>query len=347
MRVNQKEGGQISIRFAHVADFHLGYEQYGLEQRHQDFATAFYQAARKTVELGLKVMLVAGDLFHVRNLNPKTLTQAVSVLKYLREEGVLVIAVEGNHDTPGYDGFSWFDYLQAEGYLLLLSPVYEEGKVSFGLPYKIETEVAGRPSDRAGRKLPEGRVGCVELNGCCIYGVGYLGASLNTLLPSIVDAIKADDYKGPKVLLMHAGVEGFIPHLTGLNATALNELRKAVDYLALGHIHIGYGVDNFAYNPGAVEPANISEFDREQGLLEVSFDASASPDGQRYVPVVKRHRLSGRLFLRQNIDCDALKSRQEFDTLICSSAEILEEEYENIDKAVYTSVKSFTNPYVS
>ena len=50
--------------FVHVADLHLGYAQYNLDVRREDFENAFKEVVDKTIELKTDFILIAGDLFH-------------------------------------------------------------------------------------------------------------------------------------------------------------------------------------------------------------------------------------------------------------------------------------------
>ena len=52
-----------AFSFVHVADLHLGYAQYGLQARRDDFLKAFEEVAEKTIQLKPDFMIVAGDLF--------------------------------------------------------------------------------------------------------------------------------------------------------------------------------------------------------------------------------------------------------------------------------------------
>ncbi len=52
-----------AFSFIHVSDLHLGYAQYGLEARRQDFDNAFSEIVDKAIELKPDFMIIAGDLF--------------------------------------------------------------------------------------------------------------------------------------------------------------------------------------------------------------------------------------------------------------------------------------------
>jgi DNA repair exonuclease SbcCD nuclease subunit len=85
--------------FVHVADLHLGYAQYNLDQRRQDFDNAFKEVVDKTIELKPDFMLIAGDLFHQPRPSNVTLETAITNFRRLKEAGIPVLAVDGGHDS--------------------------------------------------------------------------------------------------------------------------------------------------------------------------------------------------------------------------------------------------------
>jgi len=85
--------------FVHVADLHLGYVQYNLDARRQDFDNAFKEVVDKTIELKPDFMLIAGDLFHQPRPSNVTLETAITSFRRSREAGIPVLAVDGGHDS--------------------------------------------------------------------------------------------------------------------------------------------------------------------------------------------------------------------------------------------------------
>jgi len=85
--------------FVHVADLHLGYEQYNLAVRREDFDRAFHEVVEKTIELKPDFMIIAGDLFHHARPSNTTLEKAIKKFRRLKEAGIPVLAVEGSHDA--------------------------------------------------------------------------------------------------------------------------------------------------------------------------------------------------------------------------------------------------------
>ena len=114
--------------FFHTADNHLGYEQYGLKERFNDFARAFLAVVDAAIERQADFFLVAGDLFNRRAIDAMTLMQAKTAFERLKDAGIPAIAIEGNHDRSYYrDGISWLQFLCWDGLIQLLNPTVRDG----------------------------------------------------------------------------------------------------------------------------------------------------------------------------------------------------------------------------
>ena len=85
--------------FVHAADLHLGYSQYGLEARRQDFDNAFKELVDRTIELKPDFMIIAGDLFHQARPSNHTLENTIRSFKRLKDAGIPVLTVDGSHDS--------------------------------------------------------------------------------------------------------------------------------------------------------------------------------------------------------------------------------------------------------
>jgi len=107
------------MKFAHIADVHLGYEQYNQPWRAEDFAKAFKVIAEKAVESNADFVVIAGDLFHRSLPSPRTIKEAVETLWMFRKENIPVFAVEGNHDKTSRD-ISAYHLLESLGLLNVL-----------------------------------------------------------------------------------------------------------------------------------------------------------------------------------------------------------------------------------
>ncbi|MCG3212534.1 MAG: 3',5'-cyclic adenosine monophosphate phosphodiesterase CpdA [Anaerolineae bacterium] len=227
--------------FLHMADVHLGYQQYQSEERLKDFSRVFRQAIENAIARQVDFVLIAGDLFHKASINPTTLLQAKVPLDNLRQAGIPVIAITGNHDATRYgQRFSWLDYLVADGCLTLLKPGF----------------TANGQLD-----LTPGNGGYIDLHGVRVIGLNYLGASTSSILTDLPESLAAL----PKdvdftVLMAHFGLEGEVPNLNGaISHSTLAPLKPHINYLALGHVHKPVVRDGWIYNPGSLEACGMDE----------------------------------------------------------------------------------------
>jgi DNA repair exonuclease SbcCD nuclease subunit len=244
------------VRFLHVADVHLGFDRYDNKRRSQDFFYAFYDAL-ETYAVGESVdfVVIAGDLFEHRMIQPAILNQAQRCLKLLEDAAIPAIAIEGNHDNRPYGTkTNWLRYLAELGQLVLLEP----GDTAAG----ESLYEAWSPSSKRGSYID---LDC----GVRVLGSAWYGATAPVAIQKIAEAI-ADlpPCTEPQILLFHHGLEGQIARYAGaLRYADLLPLKEAgIDYLALGHIHKSYSIDNWVFNPGSIEANSIEESTYERGV---------------------------------------------------------------------------------
>jgi exonuclease SbcD len=131
------------------------------------------------------------------------------------------------------------------------------------------------------------------------------------------------------VLLLHTGVEGILPQLHGLPTRQQFEpLRELVDYVALGHVHKPYAIDDWLYNPGSTETWGAEEAAWERGYYYVEVD-TAAPAGQprhRAHHVINPRRPFVRLAFRVDGLPDPTALYDRFERFCRRQAEELEEE---------------------
>jgi DNA repair exonuclease SbcCD nuclease subunit len=273
------------MKFLHTADVHLGYQQYGSKERFNDFSKAFLHIVEQALEEDVDFLLLAGDLFHKRTVDPLAMRIAIEGLRMLREAEIPVLAVEGNHERAYYrDQYSWLDLLEGLGYLYLLNPRFGDGEASLD------------SYDDAGGAYVDLGSGNADLS-VRVYGLKYYGASTGRVFDLFADAIAEQDADVDVTILMaHAGVEGQLPHYSGtLTYDALAPLREHVDYLALGHIHKPYALDSWIYNPGSPETCGMDEVAwPNRGVYLVELEPGHNPGHHaELIPTPRRpfHRL--------------------------------------------------------
>jgi exonuclease SbcD len=249
------------MKFLHLADIHLGCRRYNLEERTKDFFRAWYDViTNHAIGNNLDFVLIVGDFFDRRNIDPQAMNHAMAGLELLREAGIPVVAIEGNHDQrDAVSDFSWLRSLSQWGFLKLLEPTRDEdGRVTL-VPWDEE--------ERAGSY--------VDIAGARIFGSHWYGASANAAIPVLSDALRRASERGLfNILMLHTDVEGQINRpIPALTIAKLQELKQLTGYVALGHTHKRFDVDNWAFNPGSLEATSIDEYREERGAYLVEVDS--------------------------------------------------------------------------
>ena len=246
------------MKFLHISDIHLGCTRYQLPESPRDFFNAWFDVINKYA-IGEKVdfVIMGGDFFHKRNVEPETMNYAFAGLSLLKDAGIPVISIEGNHDQKHNDTeYSWLRSLSNWNLVYLLEPEKSEGKLSYK-PWNDD----------------EKRGGFIDIGNARIFGSDWFGASANWAIPMLTESIKQNQREGAfHILLLHTDVEGHQTHpIPALTIANLTELKSVTNYVALGHTHKMYDIDNWAFNPGSLEITKIDEFRETRGawLVEV------------------------------------------------------------------------------
>ena len=209
-------------------------------------------------------VIMCGDFFHKKVVPPETMNYAVEGLDLLRKHGIPVVTIEGNHDQHYADNdYSWLRSLANWDLLNLVEPESNEGEISYSA-WDAETK----------------RGGYIDIGRARIFGSHWYGAETNRYVPKLIEAIRENRREGAfHILLLHTDVEGHQMHpIPAMTIDSLNKLKEVTDYVGLGHTHMHYEIDNWAFNPGSIEVTNISEYRETRGafIVEVAEDNSLS-----------------------------------------------------------------------
>lgn len=229
------------MRFAHLSDTHLGYRQYNLDEREQDFYNAFHEAIDKIIAAKCDFVLHSGDLFDNPRPHVRAMFEAMAGLDKLKEAGIRVFAIAGNHDVLMRRGAMPPQRLyRSIEFLTPLKPsrVFK-GVFICGLPY--HTRIHSQTLKEKLQKLAE-------------EGAGY----------------------DKKVLILHQGIDKYFPLEYELS---FSDLPKGFDYYALGHVHKriidSHGKGKLAY-PGSMEIWRVDEIteyqENRKGFFIVDLD---------------------------------------------------------------------------
>jgi len=275
------------MKFIHCADIHLGKTYYNNEVRYNDFFDAFSRVVDKTITEKVDALLIAGDLFHNAGVKPLTLSKTIDILKPLKRAGVEVVAISGNHDRIYKQGeLSWLQFLSLRGYLKFLQPRIDTHTGEIDFPEWDDKKKSG---------------GKINIKGVNIYGLGYFGATGGLMAKKALDKI---DPKQNNILLFHTGVWDYaFIDIGKISKEEIRPLKDYFNYVALGHGHNHYEIDNFAYNPGSLENVNLGEEKQEKGFYIVEFEDS--------VPKPEYITLKTRPLLRFDIDVSGSHSSKD------------------------------------
>jgi len=245
-----------SFSFVHAADLHLGYSQYCLETRREDFDSAFQELVDKTVELKPDFIIIAGDLFHHARPSNITLENAIRNFGRLREAGIPVLTVDGSHDSAP----------------------------------NIVTGTILNPLDSAGLLyyLPRHEGACWRKKSCCyVYGVPNFRTRRKTeeLLPAFMEQNKpTPDPDLFNIFVFHMALD--IPSIKppGMEAEAPPELiPDDFNYYAAGHVHTPYKEKfktGLLLYSGSTENVNYDEAKIEKGFYYVEVDEKGAASTQ-------------------------------------------------------------------
>jgi len=122
-------------RVLHTGDTHLGYQQYHLPARREDFLAAFRQVVTDAIADDVDAVVHAGDLFHDRRPTLSDVMGALSVLRQLDDADIPFLAVVGNHESKR--DAQWLDLFEDMGLATRLDnePVTIGGTAFYGLDF--------------------------------------------------------------------------------------------------------------------------------------------------------------------------------------------------------------------
>ncbi len=242
--------------FVHAADLHLGYAQYGLEVRRQDFDNAFRELVDKTIELKVDFLIIAGDLFHQARPSNVTLENTIRSFKRLKDAGITVLTVDGSHDS---------------------APNTITGTILY-------------PLDSAGliHHLPRHSGACWRKQDCCcVYGIPNFHNKHKTqeALPKFMAENQPTPEKGVyNIFVFHGTLDQ--PNLKPPYIEAElspEQLPNDFNYYAAGHVHERY-VEKFkggvlVYS-GCTETADYREAVYPKGFMYVRVNEKCEVDLQ-------------------------------------------------------------------
>ncbi len=243
---------------AHLADIHLGFKQYGRREREEDIFKAFEYVVENVIKERPDVIIIAGDVFHTPIPSDfNTIINAERVFGKIRESGIPVIGVAGDHDIPRRRGaVGALDYLAEKGYIYL---------------FKLTSQRFKK-----------------DIKGVSFGGFSAIPTSNRDYIRRALTIVGKVD-----VLIMHQSIREAFPYDWQLE---LKDLPEGIKYVALGHIHKPMSLrkeGTLLVYPGSLEILSISEIIDRDNKSAVLVDLS-SDEAQivgRIKPPIRRQEL--------------------------------------------------------
>jgi len=122
-------------RVIHTGDTHIGYQQYHVPERRQDFLAAFRAVVRDAIDDDVAAVVHAGDLFHDRRPTLSDIMGTLDVLEELAAADIPFLAVVGNHEAKR--DAQWLDLYASLGLAIRLDsePTVVGNTAFYGLDF--------------------------------------------------------------------------------------------------------------------------------------------------------------------------------------------------------------------
>ncbi|RAP43676.1 DNA repair exonuclease [uncultured Methanosphaera sp.] len=192
----------MTTRIAHLADTHLGYRQYGLLEREEDFYDAFNKIIDDIIEKDVDYVIHAGDLFETPKPPIKALLVAQKGFEKLKEHNIQVYVIAGNHDIMQRRKTSLPQELyKNENFHILTSKVNN---------YILD-------------------------NNIFLGGLPYISKNSEEAVKELLKEITEKSRNYPwKILMLHGAVRKYFDFEPEFE---LDTIPEGYDYYAMGHLH--------------------------------------------------------------------------------------------------------------
>ena len=242
----------------------MGYAQFGLEEREEDVYQTFQEAIDVSIKEGVRIVILAGDLFH----NPRPCGKAIitlgNALKKLRDCQIPAVCVLGEHDISR---------LRDVPFVHIYSNLGLVKKLRHDEPFLADN--------------------------CVLFGVDKERRSnLEALIVKMNHAEQvAKQHDGKKkILVLHQGLIDFNKFAGELNST---DLPEGFNYYALGHYH-DHLEKRFSYLGGPLAYPGSIDLTSSEGIKEVEkgfliTDMSGEEPSTHWVRLNRRQQFSARI----------------------------------------------------
>ena len=331
------------MKFLHIADVHLGMENYGrinpstgMHTRLEDFIKCFSFAIDTAIEEKVDLVIFAGDAYKNSNPNPTHQREFARQIYRLSEADIPVVLINGNHDNPVSFGkatsIDIFGTLNVPGSRVVNEPELfsietKSGPVQvFGLPWPTKNLFLTKEEckDLTDVEITE------QIQIRTIGKIKEFAKLIKPDIPAIFAAhlaVAEATYSGSERSVLIGSDPVFPAQILA---------QKEFNYVALGHIHkfqdLNPDSDIPVVYPGSIERINFGEEKEDKGFCMVNIE-----NGKTSYEFIK---VPARKFI--TIDINITKDQDPTTTLL---AEI---EKQNLPGSIvrisYTMPEEATNP---
>jgi DNA repair exonuclease SbcCD nuclease subunit len=251
------------MKIAAIGDAHLGRTYLpitdadtGVNRRELDFEQSFSRAVDAALAEEPDVLLWLGDVFDHPRPTYRAFRVAARELRKVREHGVQLVAISGNHDTPRLPGT--------------------------GSPYSVLADTFPELHFAARLQYEAFDIGGLRVH--CVPQMLTVPAALDAL--AAADANRSADRSN--LLITHPRLTQLRPKYDDINEIEVDVSALQSDFVLLGHYHVHQKVDDRVWYAGAPDTFTFADDpDRPKGIVVLDTDTGAL----RHIPVPGQRRL--------------------------------------------------------
>jgi DNA repair exonuclease SbcCD nuclease subunit len=241
------------MRIAALGDAHLGRSALsavtpeGVNQREFDFEQSFASAVDRCLATNPDLIVWLGDVFDHPRPSYRSFRVAMRALAKIRDHGIGLVAISGNHDTPRLPG-------TGNPYAVL-----DDAFPDFHFAYRMAYEM-------------------VELPGLAIHCVPQTRTAEDAVaaLQTAADSRQVDRVN---LLITHPLVQSVERKYADINEIEIDEKELRADHVLLGHyhvftqvrptIHYAGSTDTFSFGDVDPKPKGIVVLDTDSGVCQL------------------------------------------------------------------------------
>jgi DNA repair exonuclease SbcCD nuclease subunit len=250
------------MRVAAIGDAHLGrsYLPYtteaGVNVREQDFELSFTAAVDLALAQEPELIVWLGDVFDHPRPTYRSFRVAQRALMKIRQHGIQLALISGNHDTPRLPGT--------------------------GSPYSALHD--SFPEFHFAHRLTYERF---ELPGLVVHAVPQM-LSVEATLEALDQAAAERSADKTNLLLTHPRITQVEPKYADINEIEVDANRLQADFVVLGHYHVHTEVRPGVWYAGSTDSFTFADDpDEAKGILVLDTDTGAA----RHVPLADQRPL--------------------------------------------------------